>query len=124
MIGTTPFDESAPRAAPPPVTGAAFGVRTNALDQTCDDLKRAVDRGRQLLEHPGRVRGRAQDGGDDDLRDAVVLFAARWQWGLQVLVDDAAALARDLQVAARVYDQVERMSIPVLPSTAPGPVTW
>lgn len=124
MIGTTSSDRSGAQAASPPAAAATFSVRTNALERACSDLRRAVDRGRQLLEHPGRVRGRAQDGGDDDLRDAVVLFASRWQWGLQVLVDDAAALARDIEVAARVYDEVERTSVPALPSSAAGPVTW
>jgi hypothetical protein len=114
MIGTTTSDAGDGQVAasrPSRAGDVVVGVRTNALDLMCDDLRRAVDQGQRLLEHPGVVRGRAQDAGDDVLRDAVVAFAARWEWGLQVLVDDAAALARDITAAARLYDEVERTSI-------------
>jgi len=88
-----------------------LGVRTGALATLSDELERAVDQGRRLLEHPGVVRGRASDAGDDLLRDAVVAFADRWDWGLRCIVDDAAALARDVDAAARLYEQVERTSV-------------
>ena len=100
--------------------GVVLGVRTNALDSLCADLERAVDQGRRLLEHPGVVRGRASDAGDELLRDAVVAFADRWEWGLSALVDDAAALARDIGAAARLYDQVERTSV-IGVHARPGP---
>lgn len=115
MIGTTPSADGAVGGARPPRDAVTFGVRTSALDRASADLQRAVDRGRQLLEHPGRVRGRAQDAGDDGLRDAIVAFAGRWEWGLQALVDDASALARDLAAAAQLYDEVERTSVPSVP---------
>jgi hypothetical protein len=73
-----------------------------------------VDQGRRLLAHPGAVRGRAQDGGDDELRDAAALLADRWAWGLQVLLDDATTLLHDLRSAVVVYDQVERTAVPTL----------
>ncbi len=101
-------------AAAAPGGQVSYHVRTSALDQLCTDLQRAVDQGRQLLEHPGVVRGRAQDGGDEDLRDAAVLLADRWQWGLQVLVDDAETLLHDVRAATLVYDQVERTSVPAV----------
>jgi hypothetical protein len=119
MIGTTPSGAAAATSVAPPREAVTLGVHTSALDGACDDLQRAVDRGRQLLEHPGRVRGRAQDSGDDVLRDAITAFASRWEWGLQALVDDAAALARDIAAAARLYDEVERTSVLSLP-TGPG----
>jgi hypothetical protein len=97
-----------------------LGVRTNALETLCADLERAVDEGRRLLEHPGVVRGRASDAGDELLRDAVVAFADRWGWGLSALVDDAAALARDIGAAARLYEQVERTSV-IDVRSRPGP---
>jgi hypothetical protein len=120
MIGTTPSGGDAADRAPVPREAVTFGVRTSALDRVCDELQRAVDRGRQLLEHPGRVRGRAQDVGDEGLCDAITAFAGRWEWGLQALVDDAAALARDIAAAARLYDEVERTSVPSV-SSGPGP---
>jgi len=109
MIFPTPSGGGTARAAGGP--GVVVGVRTNALDALCADLERAVDRGRRLLDHPGVVRGRAADTGDDLLRDAVVAFADRWEWGLHALVDDAASLARDISAAARLYEQVERTSV-------------
>jgi hypothetical protein len=99
--------------------GVVLGVHTNALDSLCADLERAVDQGRRLLGHPGVVRGRASDAGDELLRDAVVAFADRWEWGLSALVDDAAALARDIGAAAHLYDEVERTSVVGVRST-PG----
>jgi hypothetical protein len=110
MIETTPSPASGPDA-PPAAPGVTYGVRTNALDQLCDDLQRAVAHGRQLLDHPGVVRGRADDAGDETLRHAVVAFATRWEWCLQALVDDTAALLGDLRAAAQVYDEVERTSV-------------
>jgi hypothetical protein len=97
-----------------------LGVRTNALDALCADLGHAVDEGRRLLDHPGVLRGRASDAGDELLRDAVVAFADRWECGLSALVDDAAALARDIGAAARLYDQVERTSV-IGVHARPGP---
>jgi hypothetical protein len=117
MIETTPSGGGTARAAAG--RDVVVGVRTNALDSVCADLERAVDQGRRLLEHPGVVRGRASDAGDELLRDAVVAFADRWEWGLSALVDDAAALARDIGAATRLYDQVERTSVVGIRST-PG----
>jgi hypothetical protein len=113
MIQTTtvPGAVSGRLAAP----DVAVEVRTTALDQTCANLQRAVEQGRRLLEHPGVVRGLAHDTGDDELRDAAVHFADRWGYGLRVLVDDAAGLLADLQSAVRVYDEVERTSVPAAP---------
>lgn len=119
---TTP----APDAGGPRVNGevgsvspVAYQVRTSALDQLCADLQRAVEQGRRLLEHPGVVRGQAQDAGDDDLRDAAVHLADRWTWGLQVLLDDATTLLQDVRSAAQLYDEVERTTVAV-PPTLPG----
>jgi hypothetical protein len=106
MIETTPSLRGAARAAAGP--DIVLGVRTNALESLCAELERAVDEGRRLLEHPGVVRGRASDAADELLREAIVAFTDRWEWGLCALVDDAAALARDIGAAARLYDQVER----------------
>lgn len=92
-----------------------YAVGTSALDELCRALESATARGRQLLQHPGVVRGRAQDGGDDELRDAAVLFADRWQWALQAMVDDAEALLGDLRSAALLYDEVERTSVLTVP---------
>jgi hypothetical protein len=117
MIETTP---SGGRTAWAAAGGdVVMGVRTNALDTLGADLQRAVEQGRRLLEHPGVVRGRASDAGDDLLRAAVVAFAERWERGLRALVDDAAALARDVNAAARLYEQVERTSVIGVPS-GPG----
>lgn len=113
MIQTTTVPEAAAgRLAAPDV---AVEVRTTALDQTCADLHRAVEQGRRLLDHPGVVRGLAHDAGDDELRDAAVHFADRWSCGLRALVDDAAGLLADLESAVRVYDEVERTSVPTAP---------
>jgi hypothetical protein len=109
MIETTPSGGVTARAAAG--RDVVLGVHTNALDRLCADLERAVDQGRRLLEHPGVVRGGASDAGDELLRDAIVAFADRWEWGLSALVDDAAALARDIGAAARLYDQAERTSV-------------
>lgn len=114
MIASTPSGGTAAGQ------GVVFGVRTNALDAVCADLERAVDQGRRLLEHPGLVRGRASDAGDELLRDAVVAFADRWECGLRCLVDDAAVLARDVRTAARLYEQVERTSVI---GVRPGPAS-
>jgi hypothetical protein len=114
MIASTPSGGTAAGR------GVVLGVRTNALDAVCADLERAVDQGRRLLEHPGLVRGRASDAGDELLRDAVVAFADRWEWGLRCLVDDAAVLARDVRAAARLYEQVERTSVI---GVRPGPAS-
>lgn len=94
-------------------TGAAasYQVRTSALDDVCAGLERAVDQCRRLLEHPGVIRGRAADSGDDELRNAASLLADRWEWGLQVLVDEATTLFHDLRSAADLYDEVERTSV-------------
>jgi hypothetical protein len=109
MIETTPSGGSTAWAAGG--RDVVMGVRTAGLDTLGADLERAVDQGRRLLEHPGVVRGRASDAGDDLLRAAVVAFADRWECGLRALVDDAAALARDVNAAARLYDQVERTTV-------------
>ncbi|HET8615519.1 MAG TPA: hypothetical protein VFL94_08350 [Actinomycetales bacterium] len=88
----------------------SFGVRTGVLHQECESLRRAVEQSRRLLDHPGLVRGRAQDCGDDDLRDAAALLASRWQYGLQALVAEAEALLTRLRAATQLYDDVERTS--------------
>jgi hypothetical protein len=108
MIESTTSGQGGGSAQGGSAHAATFGVRTSALHSLCTDLQRAVEQGRQLLEHPCVVRGRAEDAGDDDLRAAVTLFASRWQWGLRVLVDDASALLTDLRSAAELYDEVER----------------
>jgi hypothetical protein len=109
MIETTPSGRGTAQA--PAGRDVVLAVRTSALDRLCADLERAVDQGRQLLEHPGVVRGRASDAGDELLRDAIAAFADRWEWALSALVDEAAALARDIGAAARLYDQAERTSV-------------
>lgn len=122
MITSTPW---APTASSGMATTSAtstpdavrYRVRTSALDQVCAGLERAVEHGRRLLEHPGLVRGRAQDAGDDELRDAAALLADRWQWGLQVLLDDATTLLNDLRSATLLYDEVERTSVPAPAAT-------
>jgi hypothetical protein len=102
------------------VDDTRFAVCTSALDATCTELERAVRHGRDLLDHPGVLRGRAEDVGDDDLRAAVVHFAGRWHWGLQVLVDDASRLLTDLRSAARLYDELERTTV----TTREHPAGW
>jgi hypothetical protein len=127
MITSAPWGPEPTAAADMATTSAVsapdavrYRVRTSALGEVCDGLERAVQHGRRLLEHPGVVRGRAQDGGNDDLRDAAVLLADRWQWGLQVLLDEATTLLHDLRSASLLYDAVERTSVPAPPAVPRG----
>ena len=63
-----------------------------------------------VCEHPGRVRGLAQDGGDDELRDAAAELARRWQWALEQLAGGTSRWAALLVLAAEHYAEAERQA--------------
>jgi hypothetical protein len=74
-------------------------------------LQSAVSAARQVQEHPGVVRGRAQDGGWPPLRDAAAELADRWEWSLGSLADDADRVAALLQLAVDRYVEAERQAV-------------
>ncbi|HEX8496797.1 MAG TPA: type VII secretion target [Actinomycetales bacterium] len=93
---------------------ADLEVRTGELRATADVLAQAVRAARSVVEHPGVVRGRAQDGGCLDLREAAVEFAARWQHALGLMVTDISRTADALRLAADTYDQAESVTLAAL----------
>lgn len=86
---------------------ARYRVQTAELREIADRLTAAADASRAVVEHPGVVRGRAQDGGADVLRDAGERFADRWQYGLRVMSADAQRVVDLLRVVADSYDQAD-----------------
>lgn len=93
---------------------AEIGVRTSELRATAGRLQQAVRAARAVVEHPGVVRGRAQDSGSLELREAAVELAARWQYALGLMVTDIARTADALLQAAETYDQAESIALGVL----------
>ncbi len=87
-----------------------YQVRTAELREIAGMVAAAADAAKAVVEHPGVVRGRAQDGGDDDLRDQAARFADRWEHGLRLMAAQAQRMADALRLAADTYDQAERAS--------------
>ncbi|GAB3690523.1 hypothetical protein [Angustibacter aerolatus] len=84
-------------------------VDLEALQAVSARLLAAADAARDLSRHPGVVRGRAADGGDDALRDAAVHFADRWSWALDRASYDARRIGELLGAAVDTYRRTERL---------------
>ncbi|GMA89176.1 hypothetical protein GCM10025868_44260 [Angustibacter aerolatus] len=76
-------------------------VDLEALQAVSARLLAAADAARDLSRHPGVVRGRAADGGDDALRDAAVHFADRWSWALDRASYDARRIGEPARCGGR-----------------------
>lgn len=74
-------------------------------------MEAAARAAREVSEHPGQVRGRAQDGGDEELRDAAALMADRWQWSLDRLAGDVSRWTALLHVVIDQYAEIEREQV-------------
>jgi len=85
-----------------------FSAPVDQLRATALRLDAASRAARSLCEHPGRVRGLAQDGGDDALRDAAAELARRWHWSLDQLAGATSRWAALLDLAADQYAEAER----------------
>lgn len=92
---------------PPP--GPRYAVRTDRLRAVADALADAVTAAAGVADHPGVVRGRAQDAGDDELRDQAAAFADRWEHGLHLMVGHGRRMSDALRSAADGYDRVEAL---------------
>ncbi len=83
---------------------ATYEVDPERLRQAAEQLGRAAAAANAVVDHPGVVRGRAQDGGCVQLRDAAARFARRWEHGLSLLADD---LGRSRDVLMMVVTNYE-----------------
>ena len=86
---------------------ARYQVQTAELRGMVDQLSAAADASWAVVAHPGVVRGRAQDGGADVLRDAGERFADRWHYGLRLMSAETQRIVDLLNVVADTYDQVD-----------------
>lgn len=89
-----------------------YQVQTGQLREAAAALARAAEVARSLVEHPGVVRGRAHDGGDELLAAAGAQFADRWQHGLRLMSAHSQRMADALRLAADTYDRVELAAWP------------
>lgn len=99
---------------------ARFEVDPGRLRETADRLQRAVTAARAVAEHPGVVRGRAQDGGCEQLRDAADRFARRWEHGARLLADDLGRTRDVLLLVADTYVAAEEVTARSLGWAADG----
>jgi len=88
----------------------SFTAPIDALRATAQHLDAASRAARAVCEHPGRVRGLAQDGGDAELRDAAAELARRWHWSLEQLSGATSRWAALLYLIAEQYAEVERQA--------------
>jgi hypothetical protein len=94
-----------PATVPPP---QGFTAPVDDLRSTARRLDAASRAARSLADAPGRVRELAQDGGDDEFRDAAADLAHRWHRSLDQLAQGTARWAVLLDLAAAQYAEVER----------------
>jgi hypothetical protein len=92
----------------PSSAAVRFTAPVDRLRATARRLDAASRAAHGLCEHPGRVRGLAQDGGDQELRDAAAELARRWHWSLEQLAGGTSRWAALLELAADQYAEVER----------------
>src|SRR3954468_3574366 len=92
-----------PLAASGPFTAPA--ERMHATARHLDAAARAA---RSVCEHPGRVRGLADDGGYPERREAAAELARRWHWSLEQLAGSTSRWAALLDLAAEHYAEAER----------------
>jgi len=81
----------------------SFMVDPARLREAAERLGRAAGAARAVVDHPGVVRGWAQDGGCEQLRDAAARFARRWEHGLRLLADDLGRTRDVLTLVADTY---------------------
>jgi hypothetical protein len=79
------------------MSDVVFSVVADELESNAERMERAALAVRDLRGHPGVLRGRAADCGDDELAAALVGFAGAWDEGLA----DVAAQATRWQVLLR-----------------------
>jgi hypothetical protein len=90
--------------------GSAFAVQTDRLRALADTLSDAAAAATAVVEHAGVVRGRAQDGGDDELRQQAGVLADRWEHGLGLMIGHSRRMADALRLAADCYDCAEQLA--------------
>ncbi len=86
---------------------ARFEVDPGRLREAAERLGRAVAAARAVVDHPGVVRGRAQDSGCEQLRDAAARFARRWDHGLTLLASDLGCTRDVLVLVADTYESAD-----------------
>jgi hypothetical protein len=89
------------------MSGAGFSVVPAALETEASRLDAAAHGIRDLRDHPGVLRGRALDCGDDELAAALVGFASAWQEGLDRVAAEATRWALVMRAARDTYLQTE-----------------
>jgi hypothetical protein len=90
------------------MTGVRFGATPAALDGTAGVIAAAALAIAELRDHPGVLRGRAADAGDDEVRAALVSFASAWDWGLELVQHETDRWADLLRAVADTYRSLER----------------
>lgn len=90
-----------------------YQVQTAQLREIAETLRAAVRAADAVVVHPGVVRGRAADAGDDDLRDAAAVFADRWEYGLRQMTVSGRRMADALTLAADTYEGADAAAVPV-----------
>ena len=93
---------------------AQYQVKTAELRTVVEQLLAAAEASWAVVAHPGVVRGRAQDGGADVLRDAGERFADRWHDGLRLMSGETQRIADQLTMVADTYDQAEAQRVAML----------
>ncbi|GAA4355741.1 hypothetical protein [Angustibacter luteus] len=89
------------------MNGASFSVVPAVLEAEASRLEAAAHAVRDLREHPGVLRGRALDSGDDELAAALVGFASAWQDGLDRVASQATRWALVMRTARDTYLRTE-----------------
>lgn len=93
-----------------------FGAATASITSAAERIDAASRALSDLREHPGVARGRAGDGGDDVLRDAVLGFTTAWDVGLEQLASETRRWADLLRSTAAIYDELERQALAQAPT--------
>ncbi|MET3424135.1 hypothetical protein BJ973_003347 [Actinoplanes tereljensis] len=81
--------------------GREFHVDIATLDAAAAGIAETIDDQQRLAL--SRLPGPTGMYGDDDLHDAMAEFSKRWDDGLQILTEDAAAIGDSLVRVARAY---------------------
>jgi hypothetical protein len=82
-------------------------VDPSILDDTASGLRQCVDLASDVARHRGMLTELVDDCGSNRLRSAAEHFIGRWGYGMRLVVDDAEALAGQLQSAADTYRWLE-----------------
>ncbi len=91
------------------MSGTRFGIDLPRFRLAIEDVARAGEVIESLREHPGVLAGRAADAGDDLLRETLVEFGARWDWGWRVVGAEAERWAALLTTVMDTYAAVEQI---------------